>query len=71
MTQATIYDRISDIRAELLEVIGELGMGDLRLGSSTTVMQDDLLMAANRLGRVAFQLRASAAQEDTRHPSAA
>jgi hypothetical protein len=60
MTDAALYDRITHIRADLLDVIGKVGTADVSLGSSPTVMQDDLIMVANRLGRVAFQLRRQA-----------
>jgi hypothetical protein len=57
MSQPDAYERISRIRAELLEVIGEIGDSELHIGPSPTAVHDDLLMVANRLGRVAFELR--------------
>lgn len=69
MTDAALYERISHIRADLLEVIGMVGTAEVSLESSATVMQDDLIMVANRLGRVASQLRRQTATSELGEPS--
>ncbi len=66
MTEAAIYERISGIRAELLEVIGKVGSSNRSLELEATVMEDDLIMVANRLGRVAGQLQPAALVRETR-----
>ncbi len=67
MTEAILYTRISRIRAELLELIGLVGSERVGREPSATVMQDDLLMVANRLGRVAGQLRPEDGDDDASH----
>ncbi len=64
VTDAAIYERISGIRAELLEVIGKVGSSNRSLELDATVMEDDLIMVANRLGQVAVQLRPTAGPAD-------
>jgi hypothetical protein len=59
MTDAAFYERISAIRAELLEIVCQVGSSRPGLDPSTNVMEDDLIMVTNRLGRVAGQLRAA------------
>ena len=70
MTEAAIYERISGIRAELLEVIGKVGSSNRSLELDATVIEDDLIMVANRLGRVAGQLQPAAlvARNASRRP---
>jgi hypothetical protein len=57
MTEAAICERVSRIRAELLDLIGHIGGPATRLELTADVMLDDLLVVANRLGRVAETLR--------------
>jgi len=65
MTPVVMHARISEIRAELLEVIGTLvptgrpqpvGTPALPATQEDDLMLDDLILAANRLGRVASHL---------------
>src|SRR4051812_30699621 len=57
MTDAAICERVSGIRAELLDLIGHIGGPATRLELSADMMLDDLLVVANRLGRVAEGLQ--------------
>ena len=57
MSESAIYERVSGIRAELLELIGQVGAANVATERGKTVMQDELIMVANRLGRLAAQLR--------------
>ncbi len=62
MTDATIHERVCGIRGELLELIGMLGSPGTRLELGADVMLDDLLVVANRLGRVAEDLQTRAVE---------
>jgi hypothetical protein len=57
LTETAIFERITNIRAELLDVIGDVSASPGAPEPGTTAVQDDLIMVANRLGRVAAQLR--------------
>jgi hypothetical protein len=60
MTDAVLRERVSGIRGELLDLIGMIGSPGSRLELSTDLMLDDLLVVANRLGRVAEGLQSGA-----------
>ena len=60
MTDAAICERVSGIRAELLDLIGHIGGPATRLELGADIMLDDLLVVANRLGRVAEGLQGGA-----------
>jgi hypothetical protein len=60
MTDAAIHERVCGIRGELLELIGMLG-SPARIELTADMMLDDLLVVANRLGRVAEGIRSRAA----------
>jgi len=62
MTEAAIHERVSGIRGELLELIGMIGSPGSRLELTADVMLDDLLVVANRLGRVAEDLQTRAVE---------
>ena len=59
MTDAAIHERVCGIRGELLELIGMLGSPATRFELTADMMLDDLLVVANRLGRVAEGIRRS------------
>lgn len=59
MGDAAIYERVVGIRAQLLDLIGEIESGDSAPGRAGLVVQDELMMVANRLGRVAAVLQRS------------
>lgn len=61
MTDAAIHERVCGIRGELLELIGMLGSPATRIELTADMMLDDLLVVANRLGRVAEGIRSRAA----------
>jgi hypothetical protein len=56
MTEPAIYEQISDIRAQLLDLIGVVGASAGRFDRRASIMRDDLIMVSNRLGRIASQL---------------
>ena len=60
MTDATIHERVCGIRGELLELIGMLGSPGTSFELTADMMLDDLLVVANRLGRVAEDLQTRA-----------
>ncbi len=60
MTEAAIHERVCVIRSELLELIGSIGAPATRVDLTADVMLDDLLVVANRLGRVAEGLHSRA-----------
>ena len=60
MTDAAIHERVSGIRSELLELIGLIGAPSSRPELNADMMLDDLLVVANRLGRVAEGLESRA-----------
>jgi hypothetical protein len=47
---------ITRIRAELLDLIGELSASSRRFDHQASVIQDELLMVSNNLGRIAGRL---------------
>ncbi len=53
MTEAAIHERVCGIRSELLDLIGTIGAPATRVDLTADVMLDELLVVANRLGRVA------------------
>jgi hypothetical protein len=57
MTDAAIHERVCGIRGELLDLIGMIGAPGTRVELTADVMLDDLLVVANRLGRVAEGLQ--------------
>ena len=62
MTEAAIHERLCGIRGELLELIGMIGSPGTRLELTADLMLDDLLVVANRLGRVAEDLQTRAVE---------
>ena len=62
MTEAAIHERVCGIRGELLELIGMIGSPGTRLELAADMMLDDLLVVANRLGRVAEDLQTRAVE---------
>jgi hypothetical protein len=62
MTEAAIHERLCGIRGELLELIGMIGSPGTRLELTADLMLDDLLVVANRLGRVAENLQTRAVE---------
>lgn len=56
MSESAIYEQITDIRAQLLELIGVVGGSSSRFDRRASIMQDDLILVTNRLGRIASQL---------------
>jgi hypothetical protein len=56
MSESAIYEQITDIRAQLLELIGVVGSSSSRFDRRASIMQDDLILVTNRLGRIASQL---------------
>jgi hypothetical protein len=53
MHNSNTYAEITRIRAELLDLIGELSASSRRFDRSASVIQDELLMVSNSLGRIA------------------
>jgi hypothetical protein len=62
MTEAAIHERVCGIRGELLELIGVIGSPGTRHELAADMMLDDLLVVANRLGRVAEDLQTRAVE---------
>lgn len=61
VTQPDLYKRVSDARGELLDVIGSIDAAAHERAEDAEIrneLEDDLLLAANRLGRVAQRLLA-------------
>ncbi len=56
MTEATIYERLSGIRGELLDLISSVGTRGAERDLRSDLMLDELMDAANGLGRVAENL---------------
>lgn len=65
MSDRAVYERVSGIRAELLDLIDKV---DDRAGTTAGALavQDELMMVANRLGRVAAALHGSLHGETAR-----
>jgi hypothetical protein len=61
MQPSRTYTEITRIRADLLDLIGELSASSRRFDRRASLIQDELLMASNTLGRIAGEL----AQERT------
>lgn len=53
MHNSKTYSEITRIRAELLDLIGELSASSRRFDRNASVIQDELLMVSNSLGRIA------------------
>jgi hypothetical protein len=56
MHPSKTYVEITRIRAELLDLIGELSASSRRFDRQASVIQDELLMVSNNLGRIASRL---------------
>lgn len=56
MIDSAIHAQITDIRAQLLDLIGVVGASSPRFDRRTSIMEDDLILITNRLGRIAGQL---------------
>jgi hypothetical protein len=56
MYQSETYAEITRIRAQLLDLVSELGASSRRFDRSASVIQDELLMVSNNLGRIAGRL---------------
>ncbi len=56
MTEASIYERVSGIRGQLLDLISSVDSKAADRDLRADVMLDELLGAANGLGRVADNL---------------
>jgi hypothetical protein len=56
MHQSHIYVEITQIRAQLLDLISEVGKSSRRFDRTSSVIQDELLMVSNNLGRIAGRL---------------
>ena len=56
MTEASIYERVSGIRGELLDLISSVDSQAADRDLRANVMLDELLGAANGLGRVTENL---------------
>jgi hypothetical protein len=53
MDNSRTYAEITRIRAELLDLIGEVSASSRRFDRSASVIHDELLMVSNSLGRIA------------------
>ena len=53
MHNSKTYAEITRIRAELLDLIGEVSASSRRFDRDASVIQDELLMVSNSLGRIA------------------
>ena len=53
MHNSRAYSEITRIRAELLDLIGELSSSSRRFDRDASVIQDELLTVSNSLGRIA------------------
>jgi hypothetical protein len=56
MRQPNVYVEITEIRARLLDLIGEVSASSRRFDRNSSVIQDELLMVSNNLGRIATRL---------------
>ena len=56
MHQPNVYIEITEIRARLLDLIGEVSATSRRFDRNSSVIQDELLMVSNTLGRIATRL---------------
>ena len=56
MHQSNVYVEITEIRARLLDLIGEFSASSRRFDRNSSVIQDELLMVSNNLGRIATRL---------------
>jgi hypothetical protein len=56
MHPSKTYVEITRIRAELLDLIGELSASSRRFDRQASVIQDELLTVSNNLGRIAGRL---------------
>jgi hypothetical protein len=56
MDQSKMYVEITQVRAQLLDLIGEIGASSRRFDRNASVIQDELLMVSNNLGRIAGRL---------------
>jgi hypothetical protein len=61
MHPSKTYTEITRIRADLLDLIGEVSASSRRFDRRASLIQDELLMVSNTLGRIAGVL----AQERT------
>lgn len=52
MTESSMYQRISEIRTELIELITTVTEPSQRFETKSDLILDDLLAVTNRLGRV-------------------
>jgi hypothetical protein len=56
MHQPNVYVEITEIRARLLDLIGDVSASSRRFDRNSSVIQDELLMVSNNLGRIATRL---------------
>jgi hypothetical protein len=56
MHQPKTYAEVTRIRVQLLDLISEVGASSRRFDHSASVIQDELLMVSNNLGRIAGRL---------------
>jgi hypothetical protein len=56
MHTSRTYAEITRIRADLLDLIGELSASSRRFDRNASLIQDELLMVSNTLGRIAGEL---------------
>jgi hypothetical protein len=56
MHQSQTYAEITRIRAQLLDLISEVSASSRRFDRDASVIQDELLMVSNNLGRIAGRL---------------
>lgn len=56
MHASKTYAEVTRIRADLLDLIGEMSASSRRFDRTASVIQDDLLMVSNTLGQVAALL---------------
>jgi hypothetical protein len=56
MHPSKTYAEITRIRADLLDLIGEVSSSSRRFDHQASVIQDELLMVSNTLGRIAGRL---------------
>ena len=56
MHASKTYTEITRIRADLLDLIGELSATSRRFDRHASLIQDELLMVSNTLGRIAGQI---------------
>ena len=56
MHASKTYVEITRIRADLLDLIGELSSSSRRFDRQSSAIQDELLMVSNSLGRLAGRL---------------